>query len=175
MRSLIIITFTLLTGCMASMPNTIDSATSSFDGSRQITMQPGFVYTSDDFSSWGYFKLGLTWLSKHEDKIIITAEIPNAITSINSDKGLRFNIDGQITTISSAQIFTDFDVDRIQSTTYKSSTKLFIVEKSLLDKILSASDVKVRLHTNEGYLDGDLLADKPSAAIRGFRDFSTKL
>ena len=165
----------LLTGCMASMPNSIEEQRSNFDNSRRIVMQPGFVYENDKTLSYAYFKLGLSFVDTHPDSLIITVEIPQAVTSIDSDRGLLFNVDGVITALSTSQVFTDFDIDRVQHTTYTASSKRYLVPRSFLGKLLSADSVKVRLHTAAGFLEGDLLVDRPSAAIRGFREFAAKM
>lgn len=170
-NQILLISILLLTGCMAGMPNNIKTSTSSFDNSQHIQMEPGFVYENADFTSYAYFKLGLSWNSNDKNVTIITAEIPQSIVNINSNKGLQFNIDGEIVKFDSYEIFTKHDVSSAQQTVYSESKKRFVTDKSFIKKLITAKSVKVKLLTGDGYLEGDLLVDKPSAAIHGFKDF----
>lgn len=170
----IIIIELLLTSCLATMPNTISEIKSSFDGKTQYEMQPGFIYSDASFGSWGSFKLGLLW-NKPDKNITIKAVIPNKIVNISHKDGLQFNIDGQIIKLSSPDIVTDFYSDIVSGVIYKGSSISFVAEKSIVVRLLSAKTVKVRLVTRSGLMESDFKADKPSAAIRGFRDFSEKL
>jgi hypothetical protein len=112
-----------LTSCMASMPNHIKQEKSSFDGSTQYIMEPGFIYESADFTSWGSFKLGLSWQSQAPDIIVVTALIPNKIINISSKNGLQFNVDGEIVVFNSNEFYTSIDVKKTQSVRFIESNK----------------------------------------------------
>jgi len=161
----------LLTGCMASMPNQITPATSNFDGSKSLTMAPAFIYESADTWSYAHFQLGLFWSSKFKDSILITAKLPNDIRNINSHEGLQFNVDGKVTKLSTDVVYTQFDADVAGGRVYTESSKPFSVSKQFIQSLLDAKSVKIKLITNKGALVGDFKADKPGAAIRGFKDF----
>jgi len=165
----------LLTGCMAGMPNHVTSNTSNFDGAKSLSMQPGFIYESMDTFAGGPFQLGLFWSEKYKDIIVITAKLPMEITNIQSNNGLLFNIDGKITKLSSPKLFTKFQTIRTSNTISSDSVKDFAATTQFIEKLINAKSVKVKLVTSKGVLTGDLKADKPSAAIRGFKDFMQQL
>lgn len=164
-----------LSGCLATMPNSVSETKSTFDGTTQYKMEPGFIYENASFGSWGAFKLGLFWDTKMADNILVKAQINNNIVNIVSDEGLQFNIDGELIKLSSTDVTTDFESDIVNGVVYKNSSKNFIANKALINKLLSSKSAKVKLVTRKGFLEGDFKADKPSAAIRGFRDFMKKI
>jgi len=175
MRFLLLGVFVFLTGCMAGMPNNVSQNISDFDGSRSLTMEPGFIYESADTWSYGHFQLGLFWTSKAKDAVFIKAKLPNGIANIKSHEGLQFNINGKLTKLSTKTMFTKFNTDTAGGHVYADSSKSFAVPITFIQKLLDAKTVKVKLITGNGVYAGDFKADKPSAAIRGFKAFTQKL
>jgi hypothetical protein len=166
---------TVLSGCMPSMPNNIRESSSKFDGSHEYRMSPGFIYESADTFSGAQLSLGLHWSSANKELVTIFAEIQGEIINIHSSEGLQFNVDGEYIKLSSNQVTTDFESSVSNGLVAKASSKPFTVKRDVLDKILSGEKVFVKLITNAGYVEGEFTADKPSAAIRGFREFSQKI
>lgn len=172
---LLIAVSAILSGCVTGMPNQVSTATSSFDGSTEISLEPGFVYENKNLMSQGTFMLGLHWSSSEKDFVFIKAEKPGRIVSLAKEDGLQFNIDGEIIKLSSPQALTNTDVSRYYSQFFTQSARGYLAKVELLRRIVNAKDVKVKLVTAEGYYEGDLLTDKPGSAITGFREFIAKL
>jgi len=175
MKIVLILGTLLLSSCAGHLPNDITELKSNFDNSTNYVMPPGFVYESSDFLSWGSFQLGLYWSSKYKDSLSIKARIPNEIINIESKAGLQFNIDKEVIKLNSTRAITDFNINRAGRDTYAESNKSFPATVQLLNKLIKAKSVKVKLITSKGFLEGDLKADKPSAAIRGFKEFMHKI
>ena len=165
----------LMAGCMATMPNNVSVHNSTFDGSTEVTVQPGFIYSDKGMMSYGHFMLGLHWSSSEPDLVFIKAEKPGEIINLVSEEGLMFNIDGEIVKLSSPSVTTSFDVSEYYGSVFTESSKGYIAKLSLINRLLSATDVKVKLVTGEGYMEGDFMADKPSSALRGFKEFIAKV
>lgn len=175
-RSILLAIITLLlTACVPNMPNYIQQQESIFDNSIQLKMEPGFVYHGEGTFSGGDLKLGLFWNSRLKDSLWIIAEVPQKIVNIDSNEGLLFNVNDDIVTLSSKEILTDYDSKYVSGWNVKKSSNCFPSDLNFIKRILDAESVKVKLVTGDGYVEGDFKADKPSAAIRGFRDFMKKV
>lgn len=175
--SIIAVLLLAIAGCMPGMPGTVKESRSEFDGAKHIVMEPAHIYRSADMMSMSDFQLGLSWVSTEPENLLFSVILNNEIVNIEPRDGLQFNIDGDIIKLSSPNIGTDFDTQRLGATAMMVSTsrKDFLADRSLLEQLLSSDSVKVKLVTRKGYLEGDFKADKPSSAIRGFRDFAAKL
>lgn len=161
---------------MASMPNHISTEIMGFDGAKVIRMEPGWVYTDNSFGSWGQFQLGLTHNSTKHDIVFMKAVVLHEIVNIESDQGLQFNVDGQKILLSSSDVTTHFDTGSTDTssgivTSYTQSAKTFVANKELIQSLLEAESVKVRLITYEGFIDGDFKTTKPQSAQTGFVKF----
>src|SRR5690606_9701453 len=138
-----IITTLLLSACTA-MPNNISASESSFDGSTQYRMEPGIVY-GDNFS------MGVNWNTKMGDRLIFNVERRNVIMNIDSRDALLFNIDGEVVALSSPDLHTEFDSHvGSDGIAHRKSSKRFYGSISLLDRLLSADSVKVKVHLDMG-------------------------
>jgi len=162
-----------VSGC-ASAPNAIGESTSSFDGSTEYRLNPGFIYRNASTFSSGDVQLGLLWRTGMGDEVMVEAVVAQQIVNIASD-GLLFNIDGDIIELHSDQALTDFETSRHSGMTFKSSSRWFTTDLQTIERMLGAESAKVKLVTGDGFLEGDFKADKPSAAIRGFKEFVAKV
>lgn len=170
---LLIAVFTI-SGCLAAiatMPNQIETQTSTFDGTKITTMEPGWVYSDESFMSMGAFQLGLRANTKVPESVVIKAVVVNDIISINSGNSLLFNIDGDIVALCSSNTFTDFETETVAGRTYSDSVREYPTDREFIKRLLSAKSVKAKLNTSKGFIEGDFTNDKPQAAIRGFRAF----
>jgi len=164
----------MLIGCMAGMPNNIRQTESTFDGSTELSMEPGLVYGSTDTFSGSAIQLGLFWNTKLKDKIVITATV-SGLERIENNNSLLFNIDGEITSLSAANSLTDYEISTTGGIISDTSSKRFLTTRTFIEKLLSSQSVKVRLNLAGTYADGDFTADKASAAIRGFHSFMQRV
>ncbi|MDA0780648.1 MAG: hypothetical protein PQ612_05900 [Rickettsiales bacterium] len=132
-----------------TLPGQVKVHESSFDGSKEIKLEPVFVEK-------GWFKIGGFWNSKNPDQVNLVGEITQSIVHIESDGGLQFNIDDKITKLSSPDISTNFESDLINGASYKQSKKHFVTDIQLLKSLVDAHDVKVKLITADGYREGEI-------------------
>jgi len=171
------IVFTLLTlGLLAScanLPNSISVNKSDFDGQTEISMIPATVYSPD--SMWEGYGLGLRWRSDMGDSVVFTAEIGMDIVNIKSKGGLQINIDGNVISLDSPDIGTNFESQTTNTVTISSSKKEFLGTLALVRRMLSAKSVMVRLKTQNGYEDADFKMDGPMVAKDGFAKFIHKV
>lgn len=164
-----------LYGCATpGMPGYISNSVSGFDHTRSISMEPAWVPNS-------MIKLGLFWSSKiNDNKLILIATIKGA-HSIPSKNSLHFNIDGNITSLSSIDTLTDIDTTRgiIHGYTYTPganwSSKRYLVEKEFINKLVNASHVVVKLDLQKTYAEGVFSSDGPTTARPAFKEFIAKL
>lgn len=163
---------------MASMPNHISTEVMDFDGTKVTKMEPGWIYSSQSYGSFGRFQLGLTHNSTASDVLFMTAVLMHEIVNIESSNGLQFNIDGEKVLLSSNDIFTHFTHEEVSSgvtTEYRRSTKIFVATRELVQALLDAETVKVRLMTHDGFVDGDFKTTKALSAQNGFQAFIDRL
>lgn len=109
------------------------------------------------------------------ERILISAAVPGHILSIAARDGLQLNIDGEIISLQSDQVFTRTDIASAQRVVFTESERYFAADIDLIARMIEAGSVKVRLNTGEGFMEGDFLVDRPSAAIRGFRSMLSQI
>lgn len=167
-HSLAIALILLCTGCVTTeylkgiydspgWPGYITNATSEFDNSSRVSLEPAYLY--DGTSP---FRLGLRWNSKlDKDEFLLVAEWGGAKNFAPKDT-LDFNIDGKITslkpldrnqygivsqkTVMSSGGLVDVPVDMGNQT-----HKTFMISKDILDKIINAKKVIVRAQLLESF------------------------
>ena len=175
MRFLFIVLFMCMLVPTAAAANKLKVHKSTFDGSTEVTVEPGFIYSSKKFSSRGNFLLGLHWSSAAKNVVTITADVRGGFVNLYSEEGLQFNIDGEIIKLSSLSAMTDTEVSVYLGEVFKRSTKGYPVTLDFIRRLVAADDVKVKLVAQKGYLEGDFMAKKPGAAFKGFTKFLEKI
>lgn len=171
----------LIAGCssMPGMPGYIDVTKSSFDGSTQVSMEPAFVYRNNDGFSGSDLKMSLLWRSSmNNDDVVLVAHVFGA-ESVASGESLHFNIDGQIESFKSIDRLTNIDYEPgVYSTVYipgqNISSKRYIVTKKFIDRILNASNVKVKLELSRSFVEGIFTDTTPSSSYGAFKEFIEK-
>jgi hypothetical protein len=169
MKTYALLALAALAGCAVApgWPGYISETKAEFDGATIISVHPG--------AASGCCSLGATWNSKRLDEVQIVAAV-SGYTSIDSAKGLQFNVDGQVIEVDAAPYPTQLETVRALGNTYRSSSKTFVMRRADFDRLLTAKMLKVRLHTASGFSDGDLMRDAyPGSAIEGFRSFAKRL
>ncbi|MCP5326172.1 MAG: hypothetical protein H7A09_07575 [Oceanospirillaceae bacterium] len=182
MKLLSAILFTIvIVGCssMPGMPGYIEVTKSSFDGSTQMTMEPAFVYRKNDGFSGSDLQLSLLWRSAMKtNEVVLIAQVSGA-QSIARGESLHFNIDGNIESLKSIDELTTINYEpAVYSTVYiqgqNTSSKRYVVSKQFIDKILNASNVKVKLELSQSFVEG-IFTDKSASSANGaFKEFVEK-
>lgn len=120
-----------------------------FDGSKRVLMDLGKLYckrVTQDCPS-----IGMLWSSTAPNDLLIIAELRDyAGEKYFSIQSMQFNIDGEITTIKPINAFTTREKDSIGSR----SIQGFNTNIDFLSILNSAHDVKVRVVTDKGNIDG---------------------
>ena len=149
MRHILLVLILSLAGCTSipGMPGHITATTSSFDGSRSVSMKPVFLITKSNNVPVSF---GMYWNSKIENNtIVLTVRIARTV-SISNGESLKFRVDGELFNFISTDRFTAFGHDLGAS-----SSKRYIIPISFIDKINEAKSVKVRVELSKSYAEAD--------------------
>ncbi|MEW6070900.1 MAG: hypothetical protein AB1553_00365 [Nitrospirota bacterium] len=175
-----------LVGCV-SMPGSIKTAQSEFDGAKEITMEPAWVCKEGTLSGCA-FKLGLQRRSTMPGDQIILVAMVDGIFSF-SEPSLFFNIDGEIIKLVSIDSITDYSSTEgvylppayspkvilpgffIPPSNW--SSKQYLIDKALLQKMINAQKVVIRINSIKSYVEGTFSQDRPTTARPAFREFFT--
>lgn len=151
-KMFILLIVMVLTGCavIPGTPGYVSVSQSEFDKTTQISMQPVAI------NDWSTLTLGMTWRSDWEkDEFVLEAATLGA-KSIVKEKSLFFNIDGKIYDLTSIDATTDYYVNPMSRQGF--SFKRYNIKKELVEKIISAKDIKVRLVLDKEFSEGSFYA-----------------
>jgi hypothetical protein len=166
-----------LAGCtsMPGMPGYIGVTKSSFDGSTQLNMEPAFVFRSNDGFSGSSLRISLFWSSAmNANNVVLIAQVDGA-ESIARGNSLHFNIDGQVESLKSIDELTTINYEPSDYGSGQNiSLKRYVVTKMFIDKILSASIVKVKLDLSQSYVEGIFTDTTTSSSYNAFKEFVKK-
>lgn len=157
---------------------------STFDGATIIEVSPTWLYDPD--GSWGNsVKLGARWSSNAPEHVAL-------ILSYSSDTsgygavyvgltGIDINIDGEIKSFSSGKS-TELDsgsYNTVARTIYTESKNLVVIPYSVLERMVSVKDCRLRIHTSKGYEDARFSIERipggQGTAILSIREFMGKV
>ena len=158
---------------MPGMPGSISESKSEFDGSRQISMEPAWLYNSS-------IKLALfknTKMGKND--IILTAVVKGAY-NFSDGESLHFNIDGDIVSFRSIDSLTSIDtssghVGNIYIPPSNWSSKDYVVNNDLIKRLINAERAVVKIDLRKSYVEGIFSSDAPTTARPAFRTFYQKM
>ena len=142
-----------LSGCSPSKPGMFREEFSSYDGVTRHTMNPAAL-GSPEGGIMSTMLLGL-YYAGDPDWIFINAEV----FGVALIEKMGVNIDGDIVELlpEGGAISTDVDIDASEYRIASSKAR-FEVAPELIRRINGAEKVLVRLHTSEGFVDGDFSA-----------------
>lgn len=161
MKFIFIILATMFTsGClMAGMPGDLTVAESKVEGTKELSVSPGWLP-----GSW--IKMGVYRNTKMlPDEAILVLEVQSM--TIMSKDGLTINIDGEKTNFSSIDALSDMHQGFF--------SKRFPVKLDYLKKIVAGKSVWVRINGNGSqYSEGEFSKDGLTTARPGFKKFLEK-
>ncbi|MDH4026785.1 MAG: hypothetical protein OEU57_15380 [Desulfuromonadales bacterium] len=166
----LILSVVTLASCGTQSPGHITQTTSSFDGSKQLIMEPAWLYSS-------IIKLALFKSSKMPNEKLILTAVVRGSHIFDDDPSLHFNIDGETLSLSSVDRLRDIDTSEgfTGSGFYVApsnwSSKDYLVDVSFLEKIITAEDVYVTVELTDFYAEGIFSSDAPITARQAFKDF----
>jgi len=161
---------------MPGMPGYIRESISKFDGSKQISMEPAWLYNSP-------IKLALFKNTKMPDSTVMLIAVVTGAHNFARGKSLHLNIDGNIESYASIDDFTDIETT---SGYYGSSigvyipgsnwsSKRYIVSKEVIYRLINAKDAWVKIDLSKEYVEGRFSSDAPTTARPAFREFYRRI
>lgn len=163
----------VLHGCAAlpGFPGSVSTHTSTFDGAKEISVEPSGVRGSGIANP---FSLGAHWSTRAPDTVIVVVQIIGEYAVIESRAGLEFNAGGKILSLDSPQVVTDLDSRQgVGMSRLRTSEKRFPMRRADFARILMPG-VGVKVNTARGYLEGTL-RDEPYSALQALRKFNAAL
>lgn len=123
---------------------------SGFDDAKTVSIRPH----GNACSAMVCTGLGAQWNSAEPDSAVLIVHVFNEYAAIS---GAELNIDGAKVDLSVAQMVTDFSSP---GSGMRESSKGFVVPLSVVDRVLAAKRVWLRVHTPTGYIE-DAVIDGP--------------
>jgi hypothetical protein len=166
-RSIFAVLAVLMLSACATMPGGVNVSKSEFDGSTQVTTNPGWCENG--------VKMALSWNSKMPpDTLRLDAMAPGG-GDIAAGQSLHFNIDGKIIDLASYDEKSDIIVQEpfanrmvvIPGEVW--ARKSYLISPKLADELLQAQKVTYRLDLFKDYKEG-AVQNGPTTAMSGFRD-----
>ncbi|MFK2904556.1 hypothetical protein ISP17_11320 [Dyella ginsengisoli] len=130
---------------------------STFDDSTIITVSPMPLWAK---GSWGNaVQLGASWSSASPDRVALVmsydANATQGSAAFTSLSGMDINIGGEVTqwrSGSSTQL-SNGAYNTVSQTVYTASSNSIVIPYSMLQRMVTAPDCRLRIHTGEGYED----------------------
>ena len=156
----------LLQGC-ASMADSmsqfaglgvISQEKSTFDGATIISMSPTFLYSGQGMSA-SNVKLGARWNSKVPDQVALIPSYSSSVARGGSAyvniSGMEVNIDGEIKSFRTAGLtqHESSSYNPVSRDVYTKSEGTVVVPWDVLQKMMAATDCRIRIHTGSDYED----------------------
>lgn len=143
-------------------------ATDDFDGATRVWIDP---HGLDCGWQMVCASVGARWTSKAPEAAVVTAELLNEYASVTA---LHLNIDGTIVELQPTSTPTRFEGrgGARGAPAMRTSGRDFVVPMQMLQDILAANSVKVRVNTSDGFVDGTMAdgrrKSKAAAALARF-------
>ncbi|WP_300396439.1 hypothetical protein [Henriciella sp.] len=155
-----------LAACSTTAGTEAKTMYSGFDDAAVVHIDPhGNACTQ--FICTGF---GGQWQESKPDIFLLRAAVFNETTAI---LGVSFNIDGETVELERAGGFTDFErvLDSVEG-----SEKDFVAPVTLIDRILTADRVWMRVTTSDGNIEDAVVdGDKDSKAYNALKRFSAEI
>jgi hypothetical protein len=157
---------------------------STFDNSITVEVSPNWLY--DPNGSWGNsVKLGARWNSQQPNRVYLklshASQVMTSEASYLLIQGIDINVEGEIHSFETGNLtnFDSSDYNTVTKDIYTESSNYVEIPVSLLDKMLSANDVRLRIYTSEGYEDSIFTIERMTGggatAIISIREFKERI
>jgi len=164
--------FLVIIGCATShkvQPGTVEVIKSKVDNSTHIHMEPAWLENTP-------IKLGLYRNSNMPENDIVLTVLVKGYHIFMWKESLKFNIDRNV------EVFTSIDklegartLEEIYGTDRyifaDQTSKLYLIDRSFLERIINANEVYVRVDLQLGFKGGVFSKDGPTLARTGFKKF----
>ncbi|MCO1336713.1 hypothetical protein MO867_20510 [Microbulbifer sp. OS29] len=156
---------------------------STFDGAKVVEVTPQFLYNPKRLGGNSY-RLGARWNSLSPEYVALIMEYSSS-TSMNSAyvslTELNVNISGSIYSYKATDL-TDHSSsgwNSISKTIYTTSMNSVVVPFELLEEMLTAEDVRLRVHSGDGYEDSVFSQERipggQATALLSLREFMSRV
>lgn len=134
------------------------TAVDEFDGAQRVWIDPHGLECG---SSMVCPLFGARWTSKRQDEAVLEVEVINAYASI---QGVKLNMDGEFLDLAPLNASTPTKLSNngfvAGAQTTRSSSRDYLISLELVQQILAAKSVKVRITTADGFIDATLSGGK---------------
>ena len=152
----------VISGCATTSGTNPVVGYSGFDNAKTVSINPH----GNACASMVCTGLGAQWSSSRPESAILIVQVFNEYATISR---AELNIDGKKVTLSSVQAVTDFSSP---SSVMRESSKGFGVQMSVIEDILSAKSVWLRVYTPTGYVEDPIIdGEKDSKAFHALSRF----
>ena len=154
-----------LVACSTTTGLAAHTSYSGFDQSPVVTIEPHGAACRTMICT----QLGAQWSGAYPDDVVLIVAIAGTNEII---LGAAFNINGTTLQLTAPDTLTDHDFDRFLS----SSEKGFLIPLSLIDEILAAERVWLRVDTPSGYYENAIIEPgRDSKAYHALGRFRTQV
>lgn len=138
---------------------------STFDNATIITATPTTLWAK---GSWGnQVHMGARWNSAEPAEVALLLSYSSNVSSSYGSpymglEGIEINVDGDISSFTAAGS-TRLDhsgYNTVSKTIYTSSDNAVVIPYSLLERMVSARDCRLRIHTSKGYEDAQFSIER---------------
>ena len=180
-KSFISVMILFIAGC-AVVPGVIQESISSFDGAKEIAMEPAFV-CREGARTTCYIRLGLFKRSTMNPESVMLLAVVDGANPISEGESLHFDMDGEIVSFASIDGKTRYGIGTGPHTTGTTfckpsqgcSVKRYMVDQSFLKRLITAHRAAVRVSLKKGYVQGELMKKGETMALPAFRQFYTRV
>lgn len=152
-----------LVGCATTSGLAPKVTTSGFDGSKRVFIDGHSVACDQMVCPL----IGAIWLSNNPNLVGLKISVINSIVSINS---VDLNIDGEIIKLRENTL-TDFSTG-----TLLESSKVFVTDLTVVDKILNSKRAWIRVNTSKGLIENPIIdGSKDSKAYHALKRFKDQV
>lgn len=175
-------TVLLAAGCAVTVPGGIQESISSFDGAKEIAMEPALVCREEGPGSC-FIRLGLFKRSTMAPESVMLLAVVSGTNPIAEGASLHFDMDGDVVSFTSIDGKTRYSIGTGPHTTGAAfckssdgcSVKRYIVDRSFVKRLINAHRAAVRVSLKRGYVQGELLKGGEAMVLPSFRQFYARV
>lgn len=136
----------------------ISQEKSTFDGATIISMSPTFLYSGQGMSA-NNIRLGARWNSKFPDQVVLIPSFSSSVARGGSAyaniSGMEVNIGGEIQSFRTSGLtqHESSSYNPVSRDIYTKSEGAVVVTWDVLQKMMAATDCRVRIHSGSSYED----------------------
>lgn len=165
------------TGARLAGLGVVSEEVSDFDGATVVRMSPAHVYVKKMLG--GSFMLGSVWSSNEPEYVELVIKFASGTYSSSvytNFQGMDINIDDEILKYKAGITHHDRgSYNTVTNTIYTESTNTVVVPLPIFERMLTAKDCRIRIHSTDGYEDSFFSTERipggQPTAILGMRTF----